>query len=184
MMFKSFSQNDWFLLRMRIICHHAISFWIQTWSPKSVHGLPFLVPKIILFCWLFKLLVVGVSTIIFFPRTSLQLCIVCHGTSCIRWKIRCTFYCFHAILISVSVDLKIHQKKIRQKYCGFSLLKNILVDVSLSKSELISFSKKGMIYAPNSVLEITHPLFESFIFGRLKIFPKISWIDWNLSKII
>ena len=111
---------------------------------------------------------------IFFPRTSLQLCIVCHGTNCDRWKIvelnSLHFYCFHAILISVSVarhDLKIH-KKIRQN-CGFSL-KNILVDVSLSKSELISFFQKGNDLRPNSVLEITLPLFESFIFTRLKKF--------------
>ena len=110
---------------------------------------PFFSSKIIFFGWIDS---GSVHTIIFFPRTSLQLCIVCHGTSCCdRWKIieiiSLHLFCIHAISISVSVAghvLNIHKKYFR--IVGFPPWKNILVDVSLSKSELISFSKKGMIY--------------------------------------
>ena len=80
---------------------------------------PFLVPKIIIFGWINS---GSVHTITyFFPRTSLQLCIVCHGTSCCdRWKIieiiSLHLFCIHAISISVSVAghvLNIHKKIFR-----------------------------------------------------------------------
>lgn len=80
---------------------------------------PFLVPKIIFFGWINS---GSVHTITyFFPRTSLQLCIVCHGTSCCdRWKIieiiSLHLFCIHAISISVSVAghvLNIHKKNFR-----------------------------------------------------------------------
>ena len=90
MMFKSFSQYDWFLLRMRVICH--VSFWIQTWSPKSVHDLPFLVPKILLYCWF------GSGSVHYFfskNKSSIMHCLPWHKL----WSLKDRWIKFAALLL-------------------------------------------------------------------------------------